>query len=354
MVVLMGKKAVLRLADGTAFHGEGFGAPVRKVGELVFNTSMQGYQEALTDPSYAGQVLTMSYPLIGNYGINPLDFESSRIWVEGFVVREASGELFHREAARDLDSFLCKYGAPGICGVDTRKIVKKVREHGVLPCSIEVFEGEEKGGELSFDYSSVNFVERMSSGKVEEFYPEGMGKKVVLLDLGVKRSIVKELNKRGIGVVSVPWDASEELVRSFGPGGIIVSNGPGDPAVLTSVHSLIRSLSDLPIFGICLGHQCIAHAFGGSTSKLKFGHRGSNHPVYDSEMKRVLITTQNHGFAVDRVPEGFEVMQVELNDKTVEGMRHGSRPIFSVQYHPEASPGPHDAGFLFDSFKKVL
>lgn len=350
----MGKGAVLRLADGSAFFGEGFGAPVRKVGELVFNTSMQGYQEALTDPSYAGQVLAMSYPLIGNYGINSLDFESSRVWVEGFVVREASRELFHREAGRDLDAFLSKYGVPGICGVDTRKIVKRVRTHGVLPCSIEVFDGEEKGGEISFDYSSVNFVEKASSGKVEEFFPGEMGKKVVLLDLGAKRSIVKELNRRGIGVVSVPWNASEELVRSFGPDGILVSNGPGDPAVLTGVHALIRSLSDLPIFGICLGHQCVAHAFGGSTSKMKFGHRGSNHPVYDSEKRRVLITTQNHGFAVEKVPEGFTVTQVELNDRTVEGMRHVSKPIFSVQYHPEASPGPHDAGFLFDSFKKVL
>lgn len=350
----MGRKAVLRLGDGSAFFGEGFGASARRVGELVFNTSMQGYQEALTDPSYAGQVLTMSYPLIGNYGINGVDFESSRIWAEGFVVREMSESFFHREAMRDLDSFLAKYGVPGICGVDTRELVKRIRKHGVLPCSIEVFEGKEKGGEVSFEYSSVNFVEKASSSGVERFVPEGAEKIVVLLDLGMKKSIVKELNKRGMGVVSVPWNASLEMVRSFEPDGMVVSNGPGDPAILTSVHSLVRSLSDLPMFGICLGHQCIAHAFGGDTSKLKFGHRGSNHPVYDLEKKRVFITTQNHGFAVNRVPDEFLVTQVELNDRTVEGMRHSSKPIFSVQYHPEASPGPHDAGYLFDAFKKVL
>ena len=350
----MDRKAVLRLGDGSAFFGEGFGASARRVGELVFNTSMQGYQEALTDPSYAGQVLTMSYPLVGNYGINSADFESSRIWAEGFVVREASGEFFHREAMRDLDSFLAKYGVPGICGVDTRELVKRIRKHGVLPCSIEVFEGKEKGGEVSFEYSSVNFVEKASSSGVEKSVPENAKKMVVLLDLGVKRSIVKELNKRGIGVVSVPWNASLEMVRSFEPDGIVVSNGPGDPAILTNVHSLVRALSDLPMFGICLGHQCIAHAFGGNTSKLKFGHRGSNHPVYDLEKKRVFITTQNHGFAVQRVPDEFVVTQVEMNDKTIEGMRHLSKPIFSVQYHPEASPGPHDAGYLFDHFLKVL
>ncbi|MEW5996071.1 MAG: glutamine-hydrolyzing carbamoyl-phosphate synthase small subunit [Candidatus Micrarchaeota archaeon] len=348
------RRAVLRLADGSAFFGEGFGASVRRVGELVFNTSMQGYQEALTDPSYAGQVLTMSYPLVGNYGINSLDFESPRVWAEGFVVREASAEFFHREGVRDLDSFLAKYGVPGICGADTRELVKRIRRHGVLPCSLEVFEGDEKGGEVSFDYSSVNFVEKASAKSVEKFVPDGADKKVVLLDLGVKRSIVRELNKRGIGAISVPWNASPEQVRSFKPDGIVVSNGPGDPAILSNVHSLVRALSDLPIFGICLGHQCIAHAFGGNTSKLKFGHRGSNHPVYDSEKKRVLITTQNHGFAVDKVPDEFVVTQVELNDRTVEGMRHVSKPIFSVQYHPEASPGPHDAGFLFDQFLKVL
>jgi carbamoyl-phosphate synthase small subunit len=348
------RKAVLRLADGSAFFGEGFGASVRKVGELVFNTSMQGYQEALTDPSYGGQVLTMSYPLIGNYGINNLDFESSRIWAEGFVVREASESFFHREGVRDLDSFLSKYGVPGISGVDTRALVKRIRKHGVLPCSVEVFEGAEKGGDASFDYSSVNFVERASSSGVEKFVPENAEKTVVLLDLGVKRSIVKELNKRGIGVVSVPWNTPAKEILAFEPDGILVSNGPGDPAILANVHSAIRELSGLPMFGICLGHQCIAHAFGGSTSKMKFGHRGSNHPVYDSEKKRVLMTTQNHGFAVEKVPEEFVVTQLELNDKTVEGMRHTSKPIFSVQYHPEASPGPHDARFLFDEFKRLL
>ncbi|MDD2655714.1 MAG: glutamine-hydrolyzing carbamoyl-phosphate synthase small subunit [Candidatus ainarchaeum sp.] len=348
------RKAVLRLADGGVFFGEGLGASTRRVGELVFNTSMQGYQEALTDPSYGGQVLTMSYPLIGNYGVNNVDFESPRIWAEGFVVREASESFFHREGARNLDSFLAKYGVPGICGVDTRALVKRIRKHGVLPCSLEVFEGAEKGGDASFEYSSVNFVEKASSKNVERFIPEKAEKMVVVLDLGAKRSIVKELNKRNIGVVSVPWNSTAKEMLAFEPDGILVSNGPGDPAILTNVHSAIRELAGLPMFGICLGHQCIAHAFGGSTSKLKFGHRGSNHPVYDSEKGRVFITTQNHGFAVERVPDEFVVTQVELNDKTVERMRHSSKPIFSVQYHPEASPGPHDACFLFDHFLKAL
>ena len=351
----MGKKAALLLSDGSRYGGEGFGACATKTGELVFNTSMQGYQEALTDPSYAGQILTMSYPLMGNYGINEGDFESGRIWVEGFVVREASGHYFHRKAVESLDAFLTEYGVPGISGIDTRALVKKMRVDGVVPSSLTVYEGEcDEIPEVSFDYSSINFVEKVSCKKPEAHIPKEAEKKVVLLDLGVKRNIIRELNWRGVGVISFPWNTTEAEVRSYEPDGILVSNGPGDPALLTNTHSLIRSLSDLPMFGICLGHQCIAHAFGGDTKKLKFGHRGSNHPVYDKEKKKVLITTQNHGFAVDKMPEGFRLTQIELNDKTVEGMRHESKPIFAVQYHPEASPGPHDAAYFFDEFKNLL
>ncbi len=351
----MDKKALLTLSDGSRYEGKGFGACTSKTGELVFNTSMQGYQEALTDPSYAGQMLTMSYPLIGNYGINDEDFESSRAWVEGFVVREASKHCFHRNAAKSLDKFLSEQGVPGISGIDTRELVKRIRNHGVVPSSLTVCEGEcAEAPDFSFDYSSINFVEKVSCKKPEEYPVEGAKKKVALLDLGVKRNIIRELNARKVSVITVPWNSTEEQIRSCGPDGILLSNGPGDPALLTGTHSLIRSLSDLPIFGICLGHQCLAHAFGGNTKKLKFGHRGSNHPVYDKERKKVLITTQNHGFAVDRMPEDFALTQIELNDKTVEGMRHKSKPIFSVQYHPEASPGPHDAASLFDEFKNLL
>lgn len=346
----MDKKAVLILEDGTVFHGKGFGAITSKIGELVFNTSMQGYQEALTDPSYAGQILTMTYPLIGNYGLEELHKESKKIQVEGFVVRELDKDS-------GLDSYLDKEGIPGIEGVDTRALVRKIRNFGVFPSSLVVYndnrsmESSEFAKKIKFDYSNINFVEKVSVNK-EEIIGEG-NKKVVLIDLGVKNSIISELNKRGAQVIVVPFNTGAEKIHSYKPDGIIISNGPGDPAILTGVHKTIRELDNFPMFGICLGHQCIAHAFGGSTYKLKFGHRGSNHPVFDQNKNKVVITTQNHGFAVDKIPKDFESTHYELNDLSNEGMKHKDKPIFSVQFHPEASPGPEDSKYLFDEFVRL-
>jgi carbamoyl-phosphate synthase small subunit len=347
-------RAALMLKDGTTLYGRGFGAEAIKEGELVFNTSMTGYQEALTDPSYAGQILLMSYPLIGNYGINEKDFESGKVQVEGFAVREISDDYSHRSAVSNVDSFLKENNVSGISGIDTRFLVRKIRNVGVMPAVLATYNEkinvDRLAEKLDFDYSGINFVERVSTKEMKWF---GNGKnRVVLVDYGVKKGIVDSLVSKGVEVAVVPCFFSAEQIKELEPDGIVLSNGPGDPAILTDAHRTIKTLSEFPIFGICLGHQLLAHAFGGSTFKLKFGHRGSNHPVYDELKKRIAITTQNHGFAVDekKIPADFEITHRNANDKTVEGMRHVSKPIFSVQFHPEARPGPHDSGYLFDEF----
>jgi carbamoyl-phosphate synthase small subunit len=350
------KRAVLLLQDGTVLHGEGFGAQAVSEGELVFNTSMSGYQEALTDPSYSGQVLLMTNPLIGNYGINETDFESKKIHAAGFVVRNLSPDHSHREALRSVDDFLKEHNVPGISGIDTRFLVRKIRSSGVMPCAIAVYEGEFdlKKLKTDFDYSSVDFVEKVTAREARTF---GSGKRrIVLIDYGVKAGIIEGLVSRGVEVIVVPAFSDADKIGSFEPDGILLSNGPGDPAILEQAHKTIRALSDYPIFGICLGHQLLAHAFGGKTFKMKFGHRGSNHPVFDKRTGKVAITTQNHGFAIhpDNMPEGFKITHVNLNDDTVEGMAHNEMPLLSVQYHPEARPGPHDSRYLFDEFLKWL
>jgi carbamoyl-phosphate synthase small subunit len=352
-----GKRAVLALQDGTIIHGIGFGAPGERMGELVFNTSMTGYQEALTDPSYGGQLLLMTYPLIGNYGTNPADQESDAIHPAGFVIRQLSPRAEHRQSQAELDAFMKKNGVPGIHGIDTRFVVRHIRDRGVMPAILSVSEKEidtkKLLSRLEFDYSSIDFVSKVSTKKPQVF---GDGKKkVALIDYGVKMGIVRELVKRGCSVHMLPHSSTAKDVKALEPDGIMLSNGPGDPAILKDAHKTIRELGGYrPIFGVCLGHQLIAHAFGGDTYKLKFGHRGSNHAVMDVKTKRVAITTQNHGFAVGRVPEGFEVSQVNVNDRSVEGMRSESKGIFCVQYHPEASPGPHDSRHLFDDFMKMI
>jgi len=353
-------KALLILKDGTIIHGQGFGAKTNRVGELVFNTSMIGYQEALTDPSYAGQILMLTYPLIGNYGINEKDFESSKVQVQGFCVAQDCDLPFHKESVKTVDSFLKEADVPGISNIDTRFLVRKIRNYGVTPAVIanygEVMDEKTLLDELAFNYSGINFVEKVST-KSEKTYGTGK-KKVVLIDYGVKMGIIRELVERGITVVVLPCFANVEDVMKHEPDGIMLSNGPGDPAILTDAHKTIRKLADkdYPIFGICLGHQLICHAFGGTTYKLKFGHRGSNHPVLDNLLKKVCITTQNHGFAADKgaLPKELEVTHVNLNDNTVEGVRHTTKEIFSVQYHPEANPGPHDSKYLFDQFVEML
>lgn len=352
-------RAVLVLEDGTILYGNGFGDRTTKVGELVFNTSTTGYQEALTDLSYTGQILLMAYPLIGNYGINERDYENEKICVEGFAVREASCDFEHREGIKNLDSFLKERNIPGISDIDTRFIVRKIRTRGVMPAALATYEEKINAGELlkslKFDYSSENFVEKVTIKKPVVY---GQGKKtIVLIDYGAKRGIINAMVERGIRVIAVPSFTKADEIELWEPDGILLSNGPGDPAIITEAHRLIRKLADkYPIFGICLGHQLIAHAFGGGTYKLKFGHRGSNHPVMDIKKNKVYITTQNHGFAVDGagLPDELEVTQYNLNDGTVEGLRHKTKPIFSVQYHPEANPGPHDTRHLFDEFTKML
>jgi carbamoyl-phosphate synthase small subunit len=352
-------RATLALKDGTIIQGTGFGAKTEAMGELVFNTSMTGYQEALTDPSYGGQILLMTYPLVGNYGTNPHDLESGRVHPSGFAVRELSPDAEHRQSDRGLGAFLADNGVPGICGIDTRFVVRHIREKGVMPAILAVSGGEAPDAEkllkrLEFDYSSIDFVSRVSLKK-PQIFNKGGKKRVALIDYGVKMGIVRELVRRGCEVHAIPSSSSAADVRALEPDGILLSNGPGDPAILASAHRTIRELSGFrPMFGICLGHQLVSHAFGGDTFKLKFGHRGSNHGVEDMIRKKVVITTQNHGFAVGKIPEGFELTHVNVNDRSVEGMRDGERGIFSVQYHPEASPGPRDSMYLFDEFLKMM
>lgn len=354
------KKAVLVLSDGSIFFGKGFGATERRVGEIVFTTNMTGYEESLTDPSYAGQILVSTYPLIGNYGMQPEWCESSQMQVEGYAIRELCASPAHVKSTSNLGKRMEDAGIPGIWGIDTRFLTRQIRKTGVMPACLSVYDKQEDTQELlsmarELDYSKVNFVEKVSVGEAKS-YGKG-GKKVVLVDYGVKMGIVRELNKRGVEVVVVPFSTSAEEMLSFSPNGILASNGPGDPALLGKESGELRKLfGKLPIFGICLGNQLLGQAAGGKTYKLKFGHRGGNHPVLDIKANKVMITTQNHGFAVDEktLPAGFEVTHRNLIDGTVEGIAHRELPIFAVQYHPEANPGPCDSKYLFDKFVKML
>ncbi len=355
-------KAVLMLKDGTMLQGIGFGAQTTSVGEVVFNTSMMGYQEALTDPSYGGQMLVLSYPLIGNYGINKFENESSKVQPAGFIVRELSPNECHRDSISSVDKFLKDNSVPGIYGIDTRFLVQHIRDKGVMSAILATSNNEIDSKallkKLEFDYSAIDFVSKVSTKKPLIFGKNGKLaklKKIVLIDYGVKMGIVRELVARGAQVTVLPYSANAEDVKKLDPDGIVLSNGPGDPAILTEAHKTIQGLAGYkPIMGICLGHQLLAHAFGGDTFKMKFGHRGSNHAVMNLLTKQISITTQNHGFAVNKMPNGFVTTHINLNDKTVEGMMNKQKQIFSVQYHPEASPGPHDSRGLFDEFIKMI
>ena len=362
VVEAVAKRGVLVLSDGSVFHGGGFGAEGTAVGELVFNTSMMGYQEALTDPSYAGQILMMTYPLIGNYGTSKSDFEGNKVHASAFVVRERCVFPAHRDCEDPIDAFLEKNGIPGIYGLDTRSLVRRIRSKGVMPACACVYSNGHPGvDELaakakSLDYSKTNFVEKVSA-RVAEEHDAPSGKRVVLLDCGVKRSIVQELLATGLSVQVMPWNTTAAQVLAEEPDGLVISNGPGDPALLQNVAGTVKELlGKMPVFGICLGHQIIAHAAGGRTFKLKFGHRGSNHPVKGLETGKVSITSQNHGYAVEMksLPQGWVETHVNLNDKTNEGLRHKDLPVFSVQYHPEANPGPYDSLELFAKFKELV
>ena len=381
-------KAILALEDGSVFHGAGFGAATSACGEVCFNTSMTGYQEILTDPSYKGQIVTMTYPLIGNYGVNDQDVESWRPHAAGFVIRELSPVVSNWRADHSLASYLDQNGIPGIQGIDTRALTKKLRVRGALKGFISTqpisdaeaierakswqglvgvdyvkevthkepfqWDAEDKD---SAEFDLVRGIARLDARNVRQPLPPA-DVPIVAYDFGMKYNILRRLRQHGFKVQVVPATTTAAEALKYKPAGIFLSNGPGDPSALGYAVQAVSDLVDsgVPIFGICLGHQILGQAFGGKTFKLKFGHRGGNQPVKDLESGKVEITSQNHGFAVDAtsLPADVTVNRINLNDQTVEGMRHKRKPIFCVQYHPEASPGPHDSTPLFAEFRQMI
>jgi carbamoyl-phosphate synthase small subunit len=375
-------RALLALEDGRYFEGESFGATGTRLGEICFNTAMTGYQEVLTDPSYRGQIVAMTYPLIGNYGINSLDQESRSPHVRGFVIEELTEIPSSWRSEMSLDEYLQKWKIPGAQGIDTRALTRHLRTRGAMKACLtteklspeeatrRAIEGE---GVIGMDY-----VREVSTSEIYRWDPDdklsaawsiatgnGASKRalppirfrIAAYDYGIKENILRLLRQKAFEVTVVPASTTAEEVLAIDPDGIFLSNGPGDPAALPYAHTAVHDLmGKKPIFGICLGHQILGFAFGGSTFKLKFGHRGANQPVKDLRSGKVAITAQNHGFAVDpeSLPSNVEVTHVNLNDGTVEGMRHNELPIFSVQYHPEAAPGPHDASYFFDQFADLI
>ena len=356
-------KAILALENGAVFEGRAVGAEGEAFGELVFNTSMTGYQEILTDPSYAGQIVTMTYPLIGNYGVNPEDVESRKPFVEGFVMRECCFEPSNWRAKQTLPEYLREHGIVAIDGVDTRKITKILRTEGAKKSVISTVDTDHDSlvqkAINSQDMAGSDYVKAVSVKEPYEWNPSFQGKyRVVAFDYGIKYNILRLLEAAGCKVIVMPATATAEEALAQRPDGIFLSNGPGDPAALPYIYPTVQGLfGKKPIFGICLGHQILGHAFGGTTFKLKFGHRGGNQPVMNHTTGQVEISAQNHGFAVD--PDSVDKSKVtithtNLNDGSVEGMEHKELPVFSVQYHPESSPGPHDSRYLFERFIRMM
>ncbi len=357
------------MEDGTILEGFGFGHPTEVTGEVVFNTGMVGYTESLTDPSYYGQILVQTYPLVGNYAVPPysidngfgvpLHFESDRIQVTGYIISELQKNPSHWATEKTLNDWLEEQKVPGIEGIDTRELTKKLRSKGVMLGILKVaddIDAEEIKSKIANieDPNRKDLVKPVSVDK-PIVYNSKSSPTVVLIDCGVKFGIIRNLLARNTNIVRVPYDYSAEKILGYNPGGVVISNGPGDPKMCVKTIDAVRELleTSIPIMGICLGNQILGLAAGGNTYKLKFGHRAQNHPCMDLETKRAYITTQNHGFTVE--PKSLEktdfiVNFVNINDKTIEGMKHKTKPVFGIQFHPEASPGPYETGFLFDKF----
>jgi len=380
-------KAILALEDGSVFHGQGFGPRASACGEVCFNTSMTGYQEILTDPSYKGQIVTMTCPLIGNYGVNSQDVESWKPHAAGFVIRELSPVVSNWRADYSLEKYLEENGIPGIQGIDTRALTKKLRVRGALNGFIsteEISKDDAVSRAKEFVFAGVDYVREVTHPAAFR-WDEKDGQSaafdlirgiknadarnvrkplpladipIVAFDYGMKYNILRRLRQHGFATQVLPATASAADALKHKPAGIFLSNGPGDPSALNYIVREVKTLLDtgIPIFGICLGHQILGQAFGGKTFKLKFGHRGGNQPVKDLESGKVEITSQNHGFSVDQesLPSDVAVTRINLNDQTIEGLRHKTKPVFCVQYHPEASPGPHDSTMLFAEFRAMI
>ncbi len=357
----MVKEAKLALEDGTIIKGEGFGFETTKTGEVVFSTGMVGYTESLTDPSFKGEILMSTYPLEGNYGVNPEWYQSDKIQAEGYVVREVCKNVSNFSAQKTLDEFLKEFEIPGISGVDTRDLTLKIREEGSMKGAITTENiSDEELLELARNQPHIidrDLVPLVSTDEVK-IYNEDANKRVALIDCGVKKNIINGFLERDIGVVLFPYDTDYKTILDYNPTGLMITSGPGNPDRVTETIETMKKLSNrLPVFGICMGQQLIAKSFGAKSYKMKFGHRGANQPVKDLTTGKVFITSQNHGFTIDKESlndTDLVLTQINLNDGTPEGLSHKELPLHTIQYHPEAGPGPNDTRYIFDKFNDMM